>query len=65
MIDILITKIDHFRAIKKVTHQVGRLKIPTASIPDLLTMKKEAGRPKDQPDLQWLEEMERIRRRKK
>jgi hypothetical protein len=65
LVDILIAKIDRFKNIRKVTCRVGRLKIPTASIADLIVMKKEAGRPKDQPDLQWLEEMERILKRKK
>lgn len=60
MIDILISKMDYFRSIKKVRCRVGRLKVPTASIPDLLAMKKEANRVKDQPDLQWLKEMERV-----
>ncbi len=55
MVDILIT--EDLKAIKTVSKKIDRLVIQVASIPDLIAMKKLAGRPQDLEDIRALEKL--------
>jgi hypothetical protein len=56
MVDILITH--DMKAIKTVGKKVDRLMIQVASIPDLMAMKKQAGRAQDLEDIKALEKLQ-------
>jgi hypothetical protein len=55
VVDVLIT--EDLRNLKTVTKTVGQQKIRVASIADLITMKKKAGRPQDLEDVRALEKL--------
>lgn len=54
-VDILITQ--DLKTINTITKKVGRQNIKIASIPDLIKMKKQAGRPQDLEDIKALEKL--------
>lgn len=65
MIDILIHKMNHFSKMKRVVFNMDGIKVPTVSLEDLKHMKMEAGRPKDELDLEFINELLKMRRKKR
>jgi len=55
IVNILITH--DLKMIRTISKKVGRLTIKVASIPDLIAMKKQAGRPQDIEDIKALEKL--------
>ena len=55
VVNILIT--DDVKNIKTVTRQAFGIKIKLAAIPDLIALKKKAGRPQDIEDIRMLEKL--------
>ncbi len=55
VVDILITH--DLKKIRTISKKVDRLTIRVASIPDLIAMKKQAGRPQDIEDIKALEKL--------
>ncbi len=55
VVDILITH--DLKSIRTISKTVGLLTIKVASIPDLIAMKKQAGRPQDIEDIKALEKL--------
>ena len=55
VVDILITH--DLKDIRTVSKRIGPLTIKVASIPDLIDMKKQAGRPQDIEDIKALEKL--------
>ena len=64
MIDILINKMNHFSKIRKVIFNMDGLKVPTVSLEGLREMKQKAGRLKDKVDLEFINDLLKIKRRK-
>jgi len=55
MVDILITQ--DLKTVKTVDKKVDRMIVKVVSIPDLIAMKKQAGRPQDLEDIKALEKL--------
>lgn len=57
VIDLIITH--DFRNMKKVNKNVLGTQVPVLALPDLIKMKKEAGRPQDLEDIKALQEIKK------
>ncbi|HED15862.1 MAG TPA: hypothetical protein ENI64_03445 [Gammaproteobacteria bacterium] len=55
VVDILITH--DLKSMNTITRKIGQFTIKVASIPDLIAMKKQAGRPQDIEDIKALEKL--------
>jgi len=55
VVDILITH--DLKTIRTISKKLGQLTLKVASIPDLIAMKKQAGRPQDIEDIKALEKL--------
>jgi len=55
LVDIVIT--EDLREVKTVNKKVGSINVKVVSIPDLITIKKTAGRPQDKEDIKALEKL--------
>ena len=56
MVDILITQ--DLNTIKTIDKKIGQFIVKVISIPDLILMKKQAGRPQDIEDVKALEKLQ-------